>query len=227
MYVNGQPTPRKGEALDEEEETQESEDENAALLTPALTPPKMDAPSLNHPVNMGNHREQVYPMVASFGSEGHHTSSPGMYNDTPSPAAVPHTPASSAMHSPHALPPSEYMGQPSFPTSSAEGQIHLAHHSTLPPQQPENVVSWVPPFRQNIFDPVDYNAGQTIPQPHFHYSMSMPPTSQAPELAHSQYHLPFRTGSLGHPNIVAQHPHFAGMTSPGSMYPGTSNNRSG
>lgn len=232
MYVNQAPVPPDSviDALDKKEAKlpePESEDEDNVLLTPALTTPEMEVSSLSRPIDMGDHRNQFYPMAASFGSEGHHTTSPGLYNNTPSPATAPNTPVSSAMHSAHTLSTSDYMGHGPFPTSAAEGQIHVAQHSTLPPQQHGNVVSWMPPFRQNIFDPVGYGASQTISQPHIHYQISMPPTSQASELAHSQYSLPFRTGSLGHPNMIAAHPHPAGLTPQGSVYPGTSNNHSG
>lgn len=199
------------------DEPEEIEDEETGeeLLTPNLAP-QIPMPSMAHPINAGGDRNQLYPMISSFGSEeprpetSFSTSPPVLYGDISSPETIPSTPASSAMESPHALPVSNYTAHATFATSPAEDQFQAAHRpATLPLQQPANVVSWEPTFRQNMFGNVDYNSSQAIHQPPMTYSMPMAVAPHIPDLHQPMQPLPFRTGSLGHPHPASSRTNLA------------------
>ena len=121
------------------------------------------------------------------------------------------TPVTAEMISPHDVSVFDYSTQHSFPTSSPDQQRNPAA---------AQYETWPPTFRQNIFSPVDYsNSGSTqaMSQTPMSYHMPMASPAQLHDMSHhhapshmdsmAQRALPFRTGSLGHPNgMPLSHP---------------------
>lgn len=122
------------------------------------------------------------------------------------------TPVSTEMISPHDVSVFDYSTQnSSFSSSSPDHSRHAVHGA---------YDSWgAPTFRQDIFSPVGYTAtptSQTVHPPSMAYHMPMTspalhdmshPNAQSPMDSMGQRALPFRTGSLGHPNGMSlSHP---------------------
>ncbi|KAJ5672659.1 hypothetical protein N7507_001786 [Penicillium longicatenatum] len=116
------------------------------------------------------------------------------------------TPVTAEMISPHDVSVFDY-SQPPFPNSSPEHQRH---------QAPGHYDPWgAPTFRQNVFGSVDYGvptSSQAVTPVSMPYHMPMASPAHLHDMSHQHSHaqspmdpmsqraLPFRTGSLGHPN---------------------------
>ncbi|KAJ5948907.1 hypothetical protein N7454_002214 [Penicillium verhagenii] len=153
-----------------------------------------------------------YPMAPDMSFDGARQDRP-FYNTPPQYAesfsqtmlSTPVT-VTAEMISPHDVSVYDYSQLP-FSTSSPEQQRNSASGHYADP--------WGPPtFRQNVFNPVDYGAPpHSQPVGPYHTPMASP--AHIPEMSHPQHPhhythspmdpmaqraLPFRTGSLGHPN---------------------------
>ncbi|KAJ5109313.1 hypothetical protein N7456_005988 [Penicillium angulare] len=117
------------------------------------------------------------------------------------------TPVTTEMISPHDVSVFDYSSQNSSFSSSPDQQRH---------PMPGPYDSWVAPtFRQDMFNQVGYTAAPTSQAVHPAYHMPMTGPPQMHDMSHvhspmdpmGQRALPFRTGSLGHPNgMTLSHP---------------------
>ncbi|QKX61085.1 uncharacterized protein TRUGW13939_08231 [Talaromyces rugulosus] len=124
---------------------------------------------------------------------------------TPIPAPVMTPTANQFMH--HSSP---------FPSPTSQEQMQSIHHPIQPQMNTQSSFSaWSPAFNQSMFTPVDYTgvnrqqmgypAYTVCPTPPAH---QVPSPHTIPDVDRSQFHmmnmgsLPFRTGSLNHPNLL-------------------------
>jgi hypothetical protein len=98
------------------------------------------------------------------------------------------TPVTAEMISPHDVSVFDYPTHNSFTSSTSDHQRGTQYDP------------WTPSFRQNIFGPVDYNpaTSQAMSQPSL-YQMPMTHMHDMSNTSIDQRSLPFRTGSLSHP----------------------------
>lgn len=169
----------------------------------------------NHPTQVDGARQSHYHMAEPIGLEPSPTfyTAPE-YNDIASQNVL-RTPVTTRAATPPARQGFDYISQSPFSASATSEQAHVDHHpSTLSMRPSEQFEGWAPPFRQNIFDSVDYGtpATQPMPQASMHYPAAPVTASHIQNMAYAQPQgPPFRTGSLGHPNVMPPPPHFGTM----------------
>jgi hypothetical protein len=186
----------------------------------------MAAPS--HPMNMGDDRNQVFPLPKSlsFGEtpqdDGTFFSTTSEYTKDYASQQMPRTPATTALVSPNEKYAAfDYITQESITSSSPE---QISHHrqAPLPMQHSASFDPWTPTFQHNFFNPMVYSTApsHTMSQATISYQLPRFPTSHPQEMPHMAHGLPnlpqdrpssmdgmrmsmrgpsFRTGSLSHP----------------------------
>ncbi|KAJ5794842.1 hypothetical protein N7457_001441 [Penicillium paradoxum] len=143
--------------------------------------------SMAEPLTFENPARQDRPYYAT----------PPQYADSFSQPML-NTPVTAEMISPHDVSAFDYSAHSSFSGTTSDQRAGAAAHYD----------PWTPSFRQNLFSSVDYTTPATtqgVPQHSMTYQMPMVPHMHDMSHHHAQSHmdqrsLPFRTGSLGHPN---------------------------
>jgi hypothetical protein len=211
----------------------------------------MPAPATSCSFGMGNEQNGFYQTLGSFDSERQprHAASfcttfPEYGSNTSAASSVPNTPTTSVMSSPHEQSACDYLAQTQFfPPSSREPIRANQPQAAVPMSSQPGQVDWMPSFRHNVFGTMDYGTSQAIPQPSIHDSIPITAASPMPALGHPQSSchqdlsrprmdmadsrgMPFRTGSLGHPNGIPPSHDPSTLVPPSSFYCGPNDNRS-
>jgi hypothetical protein len=184
----------------------------------------MAAPS--RPMNMGDDRNQVFPLPESlsFGEtprdDGTFFSTTSEYTEDYASQQMPRTPATTALVSPNEKYAAfDYMTQESI-TSSAPEQISHHRQAPLPMQHSASFDPWTPSVQHNLFNPMVYGSAPShaMSQTTMSYQLPRSPTSHPQEMPHMAHGLPnlpqdrpsnmdgmsirgpsFHTESLSHP----------------------------
>lgn len=186
----------------------EPEDDREMMKTPPETPnvqgshagSPVDTFQLHPDLNFGNQDAQIQ-FQTSQPDIGHH----GLATAT--------TPIPAPIMTPTA---NHFMNHSPFPSPTSPEQMQHINHPVQPQMNTQNSFSgWSPAFHQNMFAPVDYTGvnRQQMAFPAYTVCPAPPthPVSAAqtvPDLDRSQLDmmvmgsLPFRTGSLSHPNVL-------------------------
>lgn len=109
----------------------------------------------------------------------------------------------------------QFMHHSPFPSPTSQEHMQPMNHPVQPHMNTQNSFSgWSPAFNQNLFAPVDYSGvnRQQMAYPAYTVCAAPPshpiPSHTLPDLDRSQLdmmameNLPFRTGSLSHPNVL-------------------------
>ncbi|KAF9894056.1 hypothetical protein FE257_009029 [Aspergillus nanangensis] len=205
-------------------EPEEIEDPEESFLPPSTSAQQassftsVDMPIPGRSMHLSSDREQLFPLPdsLSFGEQSradrpYYSAAPD-YTDDYSPHAMLKTPVTSALVSPNETTGSfEYMTQAPFSASTA-GELSQHRPTAMPMQHSvSHFDSWNPSFRQNVYNPLEYGTGptQTISQSPMSYQMPVPsPHAQDIQphgLPEPISHKAFRTGSLGHQNMMTSH----------------------
>jgi hypothetical protein len=117
----------------------------------------------------------------------------------------------------------QFMHHSPFPSPTSQEQMQSISHPIQPQMNTQNSFSaWSPAFNQNMFTPVDYTGVNRQQMAYPAYAVCPTPAQPVPsphtipDIDRSQFHmmdmgsLPFRTGSLNHPNLLPR-PDCAGV----------------
>lgn len=218
VYVmNRGPSPKGDDEDDSNEHTalEAPEQIEEGLLTPTSSAEQATA-TLTTPIDSLSVRPArslpgSFPMQEPLSFDGtggpdrSYYGTPPQYTDSFSQSIL-STPVSADIISPHDISVFDYSAPTSFASSTPDQQR---------PGAPSQYDTWTPPFRQNIFSPIDYSASATHalhPPPSIPYHIPMAAPAQLHDMSHHHAPalgsaLPFRTGSLGHPHgMPLSHP---------------------
>ncbi|EPS34617.1 hypothetical protein PDE_09581 [Penicillium oxalicum 114-2] len=188
------------EPIDEGLLTPSSSVDHAASMTTPIDTMSM-GPSRTLSAGFSGAQSMSYDMSQS---DRHYYATPPQYTDSFSQSMM-NTPVTAEMISPHDVSVFDFPTSQPFGTSSPDQKFD----------------AWTPSFRQILFSPVDYSTPtvtQSMPHPAMQYnSMPMLSASQMHDMTSphaqslmdpsGQRVLPFRNGSIGHPNeLTLSHP---------------------
>ncbi|KAE8150702.1 hypothetical protein BDV25DRAFT_153852 [Aspergillus avenaceus] len=164
-------------------------------------------------MHMGGDRLFTMPESLSFGEPGHERS---YYGNTEYPDEYSHpvlkTPVTSALVTPTEQPNAfDYLQAPFSAPTTGEPMVSHQRPTALPMQQSVSQFDAWTPYRQNIFNPMEYGSGPSTMHQHMSYQMPLTTTSHTAEVGHTPHGLSaskaasFRTGSLSHPHMGHHH----------------------
>lgn len=197
-----------------------SEVNTTSMMSSPVEHMSMAGPS--RPMNMGDDRNQLFPLPESLGfgetPRDNRTFFPttSEYTEDYASHQMRRTPVTTAIVSPNETSTAfDYLTQ--APITSAPEPISHHRQAPLSMQHSASFDPWTPSFRQNPFNPMEYGTAPShaMSQPTMSYQLPMTPTSHPqdmPHMAHGLPHLsqdrptsmddmgmrgpPFRTGAL-------------------------------